>query len=82
MTILLENLKNGIVEVNFIKADGALRTMKATTCAESIDYKFEQPLNSAITSPTNLIRVWDIEIMAWRSIRYDRIIDSKLLGIS
>jgi hypothetical protein len=71
-------LQNGITNVTFVKADGSLRTMKATLdpvvipspaiptalLTESKKEKFQND---------DVCKVWDTEANAWRSFRYDRI---------
>lgn len=71
-------LRNGVTDVTFVKADGSLRTMKATLDdtvipAPSIpnmilaEGKKEKAVNDEVC------KVWDTEANAWRSFRYDRI---------
>jgi hypothetical protein len=71
---LRQSLAEGVVKVRFTKADGNERVMLATTRQDLIVYQFmqkpEQPVNEA---RENLLRVWDTEKGAWRSIREDRV---------
>ena len=73
MTVsLMSLLKKGPVVVHFVKEDGSERVMRATTNDDLIRYRRktleERP------SPRNLMRVWDLDIKEWRSIRKDRVI--------
>jgi len=65
-------LKNGPVLVHFIKDDGSERVMRATTNQQLINYKPKTKAKSK--SPTYVMRVWDLDIKQWRSIREDRVI--------
>lgn len=75
-------LQNGVTNVTFVKADGSLRTMKATL--DSIHIPFPSNANplpltefaeTPVKQPKNedVCKVWDTEAGAWRSFRYDRI---------
>ena len=73
MTVsLMSLLKKGPVVVHFVKEDGSERVMRATTNDDLIRYRRktleERP------SPRNVMRVWDLDIKEWRSIRKDRVI--------
>lgn len=68
----------GVTNVTFIKADGSVRTMKATLDPVHIssiaipasmlnESKKERVVND------DVCKVWDTEAEAWRSFRYDRI---------
>ena len=63
-------LMDGIIEIEFTKADGTLRKMKATL-QESIvphtDRRVDKKPN------TEACVVWDTEIQQWRSFRWDRL---------
>jgi hypothetical protein len=75
-TTLRENLNQGVVKVRFTKTDGTERVMYATTKQDLITYEFMQKIKPVPVNPPqeNLLRVWDTEKGAWRSIREDRII--------
>ena len=73
MTVsLMSLLKKGPVVVHFVKEDGSERVMRATTNDDLIRYRRktleERP------SPRNVMRVWDLDIKEWRSIRKDRVV--------
>ena len=74
-----ESLARGVVSVRFTKADGSERVMLATTRQDLITHVFGTPLDEdRKPAPANLIKVWDTEKSAWRSIREDRIISWQL----
>jgi hypothetical protein len=71
-TSLYALLKKGPVVVHFIKEDGSERVMRATTNENMITYL--RKTDEAKAPPRNLMRVWDLDIKEWRSIRKDRVI--------
>jgi len=68
--VITDSLTKGITELEFLKADGSLRKMKATL-QESIvphtDTKKDKEPN------TDICIVWDTDLEAWRSFRWDRL---------
>jgi hypothetical protein len=71
-------LNVGVTDVTFIKADGSLRTMKATLDGSHIPQSTAPltPVNEERKKPEkndDVCKVWDTEAGAWRSFRYDRI---------
>ena len=71
-------LKNGVTNVTFVKADGSLRTMKATLDdtiipAPSIPNMILSESKKERVTNNDVCKVWDTEAEAWRSFRYDRI---------
>ena len=71
-------LKNGVTDITFVKADGSLRTMKATldpvhitSIAIPVSVLNENKKERAVND--DVCKVWDTEAGAWRSFRYDRI---------
>lgn len=71
-TSLYALLKKGPVVVHFLKEDGSERVMRATTNENMINYLRKTDETKA--PPRNLMRVWDLDIKEWRSIRKDRVI--------
>ena len=68
----LYNLLNtGTVTVKFVKADGAERTMRCTLQENLINYT--KVTESTKKSNPEVCSVWDVELQAWRSFRFDRI---------
>jgi len=82
---LTEALKNGVLHLEFIKADGSLRKMNATLNKHKIfnDDTFssfrEEDENKG--SPHKL-SVYDIDKSAWRSFRFDRLKSWKQVELS
>ena len=80
MTLELENtlqnsLQQGVVQVKFVKADGSERTMLATTCASLITQPtVSNPDKPRRAATPGVLRVWDTEKSAWRSIVLERIL--------
>jgi len=74
---LRESLAQGVVRIKFTKADGTERVMLATTNQDLVTYEFMQKTETAEpkSSQELLIKAWDTEKGAWRSIRKDRIIE-------
>ena len=69
-------LQQGVVQVKFIKADGSERTMLATTCADLITQStVTDPDKPRRSATPGVLRVWDTEKSAWRSIVESRILE-------
>ena len=68
--VITDSLTKGITELEFLKADGSLRKMKATL-QESIvphtDTKKDKKPN------TEICIVWYTDLSQWRSFRWDRL---------
>lgn len=68
---LTELLRSSIVEVTFTKVDGTERVMRCTLqpqyLPESIEKEGVKVRNPDVQS------VWDIDINAWRSFRFDSV---------
>lgn len=70
---LTKALADGQVNVEFRKADGTKRKMRATTNESFINYK-PRTKGAVSAPPAGVHRVWDLDINEWRSIRDDRVI--------
>ena len=71
----LENmLREGIVTVNFTKKDGSERKMTCTLLESNIPNE-KMPLTEKKTKNLDVLAVFDVEIDAWRSFRYDSVIN-------
>jgi DNA-binding transcriptional ArsR family regulator len=77
-TWLKDLLKNEIVTIRFIKLNGSERLMRATLKEEQIA-KVGKIL---IDESNTVIRVTDIDLGEWRSIRYDSIKEISFSTIS
>jgi len=63
-------LIDGIIEIEFLKADGSKRKMKATL-QESLVPHVEVDTERKINPDTQV--VWDTHLNGWRSFRWDRL---------
>ena len=73
---VIEQLRSRIVTVNFTKADGSDRIMNCTLLPEYLPentYESSQIDESESNASLETIAVWDTDISAWRSFRFDRI---------
>lgn len=71
--VLREALSQEVVEVVFIKANGELRTMKCTLNEQlGAKYTHDESKTPKIPNP-DVCAVWDTELQAWRSFRWDRL---------
>ena len=69
-----EQLHDGIVCLCFEKADGTLRAMKATLDPRLIP---SMPVSeSTRRRNSNVCSVWDLDQAAWRSFRWDRLLEA------
>lgn len=65
---IMQNLKNGIVNLEFQKKDGTIREMTATLDEKLFSYVPSE--NSTKKKSTDALAVWDTEALAWRSFRW------------
>jgi hypothetical protein len=72
---LKQLLASDIVTIEFKKADGQLRSMKATLKENLLPPKSMDSSTKKIND--DICVVWDTEQNAWRSFRYDRMISVK-----
>lgn len=71
-----EHLKNGVVEIVFIKADESIRTMKATLCEDFLPPKEEkegEEEKEAKPQPEHSQTVFDVEAQAWKKFVWARL---------
>lgn len=73
-SVLVEMLKQGIVNLKFTKSDGTERTMKCTL-VESYITPHEKKTDKVKKSNEHTLSVWDIENNGWRSFRFDSVIE-------
>lgn len=65
-----EDLRSGIIEVTFTKADGSLRKMRCTLQEGS----YPQPeAGKERKEHPNVCVVWDVDLQDWRTFRWDRL---------
>jgi hypothetical protein len=70
ITQLLNQLHNQAVHIHFTKADGTSRIMRATLQAHMLP---ERMTTSHAKPNPQVLKVWDMDKQAWRSVRLDRI---------
>lgn len=75
---LLEALRNHVVQVQFLKADGSVRVMEATLKSDLLPVKDTTDLSTS--EILNTFKVWDVEKQAWRSFRMDRLQNWQVLN--
>ena len=63
-------LVDGVIEIEFLKADGSVRKMNATL-NESVVPHVEENAERKANPDTQ--GVWDTEVNGWRSFRWDRL---------
>lgn len=78
-----ETLKHNAMVITFIKKDGTERRMLCTCDWTTInqyaeDFEFTAPKGNKRTLPENMIRVWDIEKLAFRCINLNTIISAEI----
>lgn len=69
-----EKLKTGELFVQFIKKDGSERLMRCTLNLDKVP-KDMHPKNKVEYDNSVTKRVFDLDKQAWRSFRYDSVID-------
>ena len=85
--IELEKLRTALLglgaDIKFTKVNGDEREMMCTTNFSMIPVenhpKVNEDSSNTKTPDSNILRVWDMEIDSWRSIKVDSIIDWKPL---
>ena len=74
---LVEQLRHKVADVDFIKADGTLRTLKCTLRGDLLPAPPAKPLIDLTKKPKaenlEVIAVWDLESKGWRSFRIDSV---------
>ena len=73
-TNLMRLLHDGTVYVTFMKKDGTRRPMKCTL-AEGLIQPYEKKTERVKETNEDIIAVWDLDNNAWRSFRYDSVIE-------
>lgn len=71
---IVNMLHNGIINVKFTKKDGTERVMKCTLL-ENIIKPHEKTTEREKKVNEDILSVWDVEKDAWRSFRYDSILE-------
>lgn len=71
---LIEQLKKGVVDIAFIKADGTRREMRATLSESYILPEPEPKHKPARKKNLETQSVWDVDAKGWRSFRWDSLL--------
>jgi hypothetical protein len=69
---LVSHLKMGEVRLTFNKKDGTIREMKATLDQKVVPI-IENTTGTEKKRSPEVVSVWDLEKSAWRSVRFDSI---------
>ena len=69
-----EMLREGILNVKFIKVDGSERIMRCTL-SESITKPHEKKTDREKLVNDNIMSVWDVDSDGWRSFRLDSVLE-------
>jgi hypothetical protein len=69
---LVSHLKMGEVRLTFNKKDGTIREMKATLDQKVVPI-IENTTGTEKKRSPEVVSVWDMEKSAWRSVRFDSI---------
>lgn len=75
--LLRTRLKNESLLVTFTKKDGTERTMRCTLNASSIPTESNPKEQSTRSVPSSSLAVYDLDKKAWRSFRWDSILEVK-----
>lgn len=75
---ILEELPKSTISVTFEKKNGTIREMICTLRDDIIPPKDLDSVDKTRTKNENVCPVWDVEVEAWRSFRWDSIIDWSL----
>jgi len=73
-TNVMNLLHNGIINVEFTKIDGSIRSMKCTLMEEFIT-KYINKTDTKKQVKEDIFVVWDLDKNDWRSFKYDSIIN-------
>lgn len=69
------SMREGVVVVTFLKADGTVREMQCTLA----DFLLPETAGSGRASNADVVVVFDLEVEQWRSFRKDRVINVEVV---
>jgi hypothetical protein len=75
---LREKLGNSVCKVKFTKQDGTVREMMCTLKSD-IAIPHEKKTDRVKQMSEDVLAVWDCEKNAWRSFRFDSIIEAQVI---
>ncbi len=84
---LLQSLRGNVVEVHFTKEDGSNRIMKCTLLKHLLPESYQTSLDEQSQEKDfhkqnpDVIAVWDIEKLGWRSFRIDSVYYVNLVDV-
>jgi len=76
---LVNALRSGIVEVNFTKVNGEVRTMKSTLKEDLLPQQIDLEESISKKKNDNVIAIWEVDLKSWRSFRIDSVNEWKPL---
>ncbi len=74
---VLEQLHLGVAKVVFTKVNGERREMNCTLVEDLMPVRSEDPSNQTRKENPEVQSVWDIDKQAWRSFRWDKLIEDE-----
>lgn len=75
---MIDDLRNNVCEVTFIKANGSERTMICTLKPEFLPASDYNVSNDTSDQRADLITVWDVEAEGWRSVKPSKVTEFKI----
>lgn len=74
-SILLEILGNREAEIKFKKIDGTIRVIRGTLNNEFIPPEYRTQVESKKVEHSEIVTIFDLDVVGWRSFRIDRVIE-------
>lgn len=75
---LKDKLQNSVCKIKFTKQDGTVREMLCTLKSD-VAIPHEKKTDRVKVVTEDVLAVWDCEKNAWRSFRYDSIIEAQVI---
>jgi len=72
---ILQQLHTGVAQVVFTKRDGTQRQMHCTLHENFMPVSAKDSSNQTRKENPDVQRVWDVDKKAWRSFRWDSLVD-------
>jgi len=76
-------LQTGIANVTFVKKDGTERVLRCTLSPTQLPEQtdLEKAFKQQKTPNPDVLAVWDLENLGWRSFRYDSILGFSIVHV-
>jgi hypothetical protein len=76
-------LQTGIANVTFVKKDGTERVLRCTLSPTELPEQtdLEKAFKQQKTPNPDVLAVWDLENLGWRSFRYDSILGFSIVHV-